>query len=47
MRRFWRLAAPATTSARGSSAQMALGWIWMHESGTYVKFTDAGAALFA
>jgi hypothetical protein len=23
------------------------GWLWMHESGTYVKFTDAGAALFA
>ena len=23
------------------------GWIWRHESGTYVKFTDSGAALFA
>jgi len=23
------------------------GWLWMHESGTFVKFTDAGAALFA
>jgi hypothetical protein len=26
---------------------IALGWLWQHESGTYVKFTDAGAALFA
>ena len=26
---------------------VALGWIWRHESGTYVKFTDSGAALFA
>jgi len=23
------------------------GWLWLHESGTFVKFTDAGAALFA
>jgi hypothetical protein len=22
-------------------------WLWLHESGTYVKFTDAGAGLFA
>ena len=26
---------------------VALGWLWLHESGTYVKFTDSGAALFA
>jgi hypothetical protein len=24
-----------------------LGWLWLHESGTYVKFTTAGADLFA
>jgi hypothetical protein len=24
-----------------------LSWLWRHESGTYVKFTDTGAALFA
>jgi hypothetical protein len=24
-----------------------LGWLWRHESGTYVKFTPAGADLFA
>ena len=23
------------------------GWLWMHESGTYVKLTPAGAELFA
>jgi hypothetical protein len=23
------------------------GWLWLHESGTYVKFTEAGAELFA
>jgi hypothetical protein len=23
------------------------GWLWMHESGTYVKLTESGAALFA
>jgi hypothetical protein len=23
------------------------GWLWLHESGTYVKFTPAGAELLA
>jgi hypothetical protein len=23
------------------------GWLWLHESGTYAKFTQAGAELFA
>jgi hypothetical protein len=23
------------------------GWLWKHESGTYVKFAQAGADLFA
>jgi hypothetical protein len=26
---------------------IAHGWLWLHESGTYVKFTPAGAELFA
>ena len=26
---------------------IAKGWLWQHESGTYVKFTQAGAELFA
>jgi hypothetical protein len=25
---------------------IAKGWLWKHESGTYVKFTPAGADLF-
>ena len=31
----------------GIERTIALGWLWLHESGTYVKFTDGGAALFA
>ena len=31
----------------GIDRAIALGWLWLHESGTYVKFTDSGAALFA
>jgi hypothetical protein len=26
---------------------IALGWIWRHESGTYVRFTEKGAEMFA
>jgi hypothetical protein len=29
------------------SRAIKLGWLWLHESGTYVKFTSAGADLFA
>jgi hypothetical protein len=31
----------------GIERAVALGWLWLHESGTYVKFTESGAALFA
>ena len=31
----------------GLDLAIAKGWLWLHESGTYVKFTDNGAALFA
>ena len=31
----------------GIEHAIALGWLWRHESGTYVRFTDSGAALFA
>ena len=31
----------------GIERTIALGWLWLHERGTYVKFTDGGAALFA
>jgi hypothetical protein len=33
--------------APGLKFAIARGWLWMHESGTYVKFTEAGAELFA
>jgi hypothetical protein len=29
----------------GVERAIALGWLWLHESGTYVRFTDCGAAL--
>jgi hypothetical protein len=28
----------------GIERAIALGWLWRHESGTYLKFTDCGAA---
>jgi hypothetical protein len=33
----------------GAGLKMAIecGWLWLHESGTYVRFTQAGAELFA
>ena len=31
----------------GIARAIAQGWLWLHESGTYVRFTDSGAALFA
>ena len=37
---------PAEYSA-GLKLAIARGWLEMHDSGTYVKFTAAGADLFA
>ena len=31
----------------GIERAIARGWLWRHESGTYVKFTPAGTELFA
>jgi hypothetical protein len=31
----------------GLAYAIEVGWLWKHESGTYVKFTPAGADLFA
>jgi hypothetical protein len=42
-----RLAAAARTFAPGSSAPSPSAGCGRHESGTYVKFTDVSAALFA
>ena len=37
------------TPAEYTAGKLAIerGWIQMHESGTFVKFTQAGAELFA
>ena len=37
---------PAEYSA-GLDHAISQGWLWKHESGTYVRFTLAGAELFA
>jgi hypothetical protein len=39
-------ATPAEYKA-GLDWAIAKGWLVLHESGTFVKFTDSGAALFA
>jgi hypothetical protein len=31
----------------GIGRALAKGWLWPHESGTHVRFTEAGAALFS
>jgi hypothetical protein len=31
----------------GLTVAIAKGWLWRYESGTYVKFTQAGAEMFA
>jgi len=43
---FEHKASPAEYKA-GLHLAIAHGWLWLHESGTYVKFTPAGAELFA
>jgi hypothetical protein len=39
-------ASPAEYKA-GLDLAIERGWLWLHESGTYVKFTATGAELFA
>jgi hypothetical protein len=38
-----------TPAECGAGLKLAIerGWLWMHESGTYVKITQVGADLFA
>jgi hypothetical protein len=43
---FQEKATPAEYKA-GLNLAIALGFLFLHESGTYVKFTQAGAELFA
>jgi hypothetical protein len=39
----------ASPAEYGTGLKLAIerGWLWLHESGTYVKFTQVGAELFA
>lgn len=39
----------ATPAEYGAGLKLAIerGWLWLHESGTYVKFNQVGAELFA
>ncbi|MBR1148027.1 hypothetical protein JQ567_32535 [Bradyrhizobium sp. AUGA SZCCT0431] len=39
-------ASPAEYKA-GFDLAIARGWLWLHESGTFVKYAPAGAELFA
>jgi hypothetical protein len=43
------LQAGGSPAEYGAGLDLAIvrGWLWKHESGTYVKFTPAGAELFA
>ncbi|WMT79396.1 hypothetical protein [Bradyrhizobium sp. Ash2021] len=43
------LKAGGSPAEYGAGLKLAIerGWLWLHESGTYVKFTPAGAELFA
>src|SRR5882672_6715415 len=42
---FLRAGGSADEYRAGIERAIAKGWLWRHESGTYVKFTDAGAEL--
>jgi hypothetical protein len=44
---FLKAGGTAEQSRDGIKRAVDKGWMVRHESGTYVKFTDAGAALFA
>jgi hypothetical protein len=41
--RFFKEAARRTKFRAGIARAVELGWLWRHESGTYVKSTAAGA----
>jgi hypothetical protein len=47
MRRFYSSTRLARPNTRPCSIWLLRGWLWLHESGTYLKFTQEGANLFA
>ncbi|SIO54002.1 hypothetical protein SAMN05443247_07671 [Bradyrhizobium erythrophlei] len=42
-----RSTCPSSEYKAGLDLAIASGWLWRHESGTFVRFTQAGAELFA
>jgi hypothetical protein len=44
---FLRAGGSPSEYGAGLALAVANGWLWRHESGVYVKFTQAGAKLFA
>ena len=44
---FLRAGGSPTEYVAGLELAITKGWLWKHESGVYVKFTPAGAELFA
>jgi hypothetical protein len=44
---FLKAGGSAAEYRAGLDSAIANRWLWRHESGTYVKFTPAGAELFA
>jgi hypothetical protein len=44
---FLKVAGRRISSAPALALAIARGWLALHESGTYVRFTQAGAELFA
>src|SRR5215813_5459258 len=43
----YQLKGTPTEYKAGLDRAISNGWLWQHESGTYVKFTESGAILFA
>ena len=44
---FLKVGGSADDFRAGIKRAIALDWLWLHESGTYLKFTDSGAVIFA
>jgi hypothetical protein len=47
LRRLVEIGLKARGKRAGIARAIAQGWLCGHEGGTYVRFTDSGAALFA
>ena len=43
----YQLKGTPTEYKAGLDRAISNGWLWLHDSGTYVKFTESGAITFA